>query len=130
MRYLLDTHIVLWLAENSPKLPKTAISIILDDANEKYVSIASCWEVSIKLSLGKLNLSGGTSEFFRIIKENGFKLLGITEEYLKVLETMPFHHLDPFDRLLISTALANDLVLLSDDSQLQAYSSEALQIVS
>ena len=130
MRYLLDTHIVLWLAENSPKLSKTAISIILNETNEKYVSIASCWEVSIKLSLGKMSLSGGTSEFFRIIKENGFRLLRIAEEHLTALETLPFHHRDSFDRLLISAALTNDLVLLSDDSQLQAYTGEALQIVS
>lgn len=53
MKYLLDTHIVLWLAENSPKLSNTAKTIVLDEANEKYVSIASCWEVSIKLSLNK-----------------------------------------------------------------------------
>ena len=121
MKYLLDTHIVLWFAENSPKLSDSAKSIILNETNEKYVSIVSCWEVSIKLSLGKLDLSGGTREYFRIIQKNGFGLLQVMEGYLVVLEVLPFHHRDPFDRLLISTAIANNLVLLSDDAQLLAY---------
>lgn len=130
MKYLLDTHIVLWLAENSPKLSETAKAIILDEANEKYVSIASCWEVSIKFSLGRLDLSGGTHEFFRIVEENGFGLLQVVEEHLTVLETLPFHHRDPFDRLLAATAIAENLALLTDDCQLLAYSGEKLLIVS
>ena len=130
MKYLLDTHIVLWLAENSPKLSETAKTILLDEAQEKYVSIASCWEVSIKLSLKKLGLEGGTNEFFYIIRENGFQLLAITQEQLIVLETLPFYHRDPFDRLLISTAISNELILLTSDSRLQAYTKENLQLIS
>ena len=130
MKFLLDTHIVLWLAENSPKLSDEAKSIILNESNEKYVSIASCWEVSIKLSLGKLELSGGTSEFFRIIRENGFGLLQVVEEYLVILEALPFHHRDPFDRMLAATAITDGLTLLTDDSQLQAYAGEGLRTVS
>ena len=130
MRYLLDTHIVLWFAENSPKLSEPAKTIILDETDEKYVSVASCWEVSIKLSIGKLGLIGGISEYFRIIERNGFYLLDIMEDYLIALETLPFHHRDPFDRLLVATALANSFVLLSDDSKLQAYAGEKLLIVS
>ena len=128
MKYLLDTHVVLWLAENSPMLSDVAKTIILDETNEKYVSIVSCWEVSIKLSLGKLDLLGGTSEFFRIIHENGLGLLQVTEEQLIVLESLPFHHRDPFDRLLAATAIADRLILLSGDSQLSAYASEKLLI--
>ena len=128
MKYLLDTHIVLWLAENSSKLSDSAKTIILDEANEKYVSIASCWEVSIKLSLNKLDLVGGTAEFFRIIQENGFELLHAFEEHLIVLETLPFHHRDPFDRLLAATAITNNLVLLTDDFQLLKYAGESLKV--
>ena len=130
MKFLLDTHIVLWLAENSPKLSDEAKGIILNESNEKYVSIASCWEVSIKLSLGKLELSGGTSEFFRIIRENGFGLLQVVEEYLVILEALPFHHRDPFDRMLAATAITDGLTLLTDDSQLQVYAGEGLRTVS
>ena len=130
MKYLLDTHIVLWLAENSPKLSDGAKRIILDENNEKFVSIASCWEVSIKLSLNKLELSGGTSEFFRIIRSNGFELLQVWEEQLVILETLPFNHRDPFDRMLVATAMANNIILLTDDSQLLAYAGERLRVVS
>ena len=116
---------MLWLAENSPKLSElsdTAKVTILNELNEKYVSIASCWEVAIKLSLGKLDLIGGTHEFFRIIEENGFGLLQVAECHLTALETLPFHHRDPFDRLLIATAIKEELVLLTDDSHLWHYS--------
>jgi PIN domain nuclease of toxin-antitoxin system len=130
MKYLLDTHMVLWLAENSPKLSNTAKAIILDETNDKYVSIASCWEVSIKLSLNKLVLVGGTREFFHIIRENGLKLLQVEEDHLASLEILPFHHRDPFDRLIIVTAISENLVLLSDDSQLLDYAGADLQIVS
>ena len=130
MKYLLDTQMILWLAENSPKLSDMAKIIILDETNEKYVSIASCWEVSIKLSLNKLYLVGGTREFFRIIRENGLKLLQIEEDYLASLERMPFNHKDPFDRMIIATATSENLVLLTDDSQLLAYAGADLQIVS
>ena len=130
MKCLLDTHIVLWLAENSPKLSNAAKAIILDETNEKYVSVASCWEVSIKLSLNKLGLVGGTAELFRIIQDNGFELLHVLEEHLIVLETLPFHHRDPFDRLLIATAIANNLVLLTDDAQILAYAGEKLAVMS
>ena len=129
MKYLLDTHVVLWLAENSPKLSDAAKAIILNEANEIHVSIASCWEVSIKLSLGKLVLIGGTSEFFQIVHENGLKLLQITEEHLIVFEDLPFHHRDPFDRLLVATAITDSLILLSDDSQLSAYADEKLLVI-
>ena len=129
MKYLLDTHIVLWLAENSSKLSKRAKEIILNENYEKYVSIVSCWEVTIKLSLNKLDLDGGTSEYFRIIQENGFDLLDITEEHLVVLETLPLHHRDPFDRLLVATAISNDLVLLSDDALMAAYRTVGFEII-
>ena len=129
MKYLLDTHIVLWLAENSPKLTERSKAIVLDEACDKYVSIVSCWEVSIKISLGRLYLDGGTSEFFRIIQENGFTLLDITEGDLNILEVLPLYHRDPFDRLLVATAMSNGLSLLSDDSLLTAYAGEGFVII-
>jgi len=130
MKYLLDTHMVLWLAENSPKLSNTVKAIILNEANEKFVSIASCWEVSVKLSLNKLELDGGTQEFFNIIHENGYNLLHIEKEYLIALETLPFHHRDPFDRIIITTATSEKLILLTDDFQLLKYANDDLQIIS
>jgi len=130
MNYLVDTHIVLWLAENSPKLTEKVKSIILDETVMKYVSVASCWEIAIKLSLNKLELDGGTKEFFRIVNENGFQLLDIEESQLTVLESLPFRHKDPFDRLLTAAAISEDLTLLTSDSNIQAYKEDGLSMIS
>jgi len=130
MRYLLDTHIILRLATNSPNLSDKAKNIILDEDNEKYVSVASCWEATVKISLKKLVIDGGIKEFYNIIRENNFGLLEIHEEHLKILESLPFLHRDPFDRLLVATAIADGLILLTDDIQIREYGKERLQIVS
>ena len=121
MKYLLDTHVILWLATNSPFLSETAKRAILDNNNEKYVSIVSAWEVAIKLGTQKLQLDGGLAEFFRMIDVNGFLLLGIEREYLQYVQTLAFFHKDPFDRLLIATANVENLTLISIDDNIQKY---------
>jgi PIN domain nuclease of toxin-antitoxin system len=121
MKYLLDTHVILWLATNSPFLSETVKRAILDNNNEKYVSIVSAWEVAIKLGTQKLQLDGGLAEFFRMIDENGFFLLGIEREYVHYVQSLPFFHKDPFDRLLIATASVENLTLISIDDNIQKY---------
>ena len=121
MKYLLDTHVILWLATNSPFLSETAKRAILDNNNEKYVSIVSAWEVAIKLGTQKLQLDGGLAEFFRMIDVNGFLLLGIEREYLQYVQTLAFFHKDPFDRLLIATANVENVTLISIDDNIQKY---------
>lgn len=121
MKYLLDTHVILWIAENSPSLSETAKQAILNERHEKYVSIVSAWEVAIKLGTGKLYFEGGLPEFFRIIDENGLILLGVEREYLHHLKELPFFHKDPFDRLLISTANIENLTLISIDENIPKY---------
>ena len=121
MKYLLDTHVILWLATNSPLLSETVKRAILDNNNEKYVSIVSAWEVAIKLGTQKLQLEGGLAEFFRMIDENGFLLLGIEREYVQSVQSLPFFHKDPFDRLLIATANVENLTLISIDDNIQKY---------
>ena len=121
MKYLLDTHVILWLATNSPFLSETVKRAILDNNNEKYVSIVSAWEVAIKLGTQKLQLDGGLAEFFRMIDENGFLLLGIEREYVQSVQSLPFFHKDPFDRLLIATANVENLTLISIDDNIQKY---------
>ena len=120
-KYLLDTHVLLWLAENSPMLSSKAKNVILDSSYEKYASLVSAWEVAIKLGTKKLHLDGGLSEFYRMIDENGFTTLTITREYLLKLSDFPDYHKDPFDRLLISTALAEDLTIITIDENIQKY---------
>ncbi|XID75165.1 type II toxin-antitoxin system VapC family toxin [Alkanindiges sp. WGS2144] len=119
--YLLDTHAVLWMASRPDKLSELAKQAILDHRYDKYVSVASAWEVAIKLSLGKLELSGGVKEFFRICSSNGLAILNIEKAHLQLVETLPFIHRDPFDRLLIATATRENLTLISADSHVNQY---------
>jgi len=121
MKYLLDTHTLLWVTENSDKLTDTVISIITDPDAIKYISIASAWEVAIKSSTGKLQLHGGLSEFFRMIHTNNANILPINQQYLEKLANLPFIHKDPFDRLLIATALAEDMSILTADENIHKY---------
>jgi len=127
MKYLLDTHILLWFFDVPSKLSEQDRNIILDPNSEIYVSIASAWEFAIKASLKKLDLKGGVGAFLRAIKKNGFILLPIKSEHLKCVETLPFHHRDPFDRLLIATAMKEGLGLVTDDEKMKLY---ALDVVS
>ena len=121
MRYLLDTHVVIWVAINSSALSKAATQTILSPENKLYISIASAWEVAIKVSKGNLRLDGGVSEFFNIIYQNGFELLPISKDQVKCLETLPFIHRDPFDRLLIATALTENLTIITADENIHKY---------
>lgn len=121
MKYLLDTHVVLWMAQNSPLLSLAAKQAILDKQSQKYVSIVSAWEVAIKLGTGKLRLEGGLDEFFRIINENGLIVLNIEPAYLQAIQFLPFWHKDPFDRILITTAIVENLTLVSADENIPKY---------
>jgi len=121
MKYLLDTHVVLWTAINSPLLSEKAKTIILNEDTEKYVSIVSTWEVAIKLGNRKLQLDGGLPEFFRIIDDNGFFTLSVEREYLQLIPNLTEHHKDPFDRLLIATAVTEDMTLITVDKNIQKY---------
>ncbi len=121
MKNLLDTHTVLWLAVNSSALSQTAKDAIFDPENESFVSLASAWEIAIKVSTGKLRLSGGVSEFFNIVHENGFELLPIKEEHVRCVETLPFLHRDPFDRILVASALSEEMLLLTADTNIRRY---------
>lgn len=100
MEMLLDTHVFLWFIMGSPNLTAEARSLIEDEKNRKFISIASLWEIAIKSSIGKLTLS---SPFDKLIPQqlslNGFELLPIEIAHLAAVVTLPFHHRDPFDRL-------------------------------
>ena len=121
MKYLLDTHVVLWLAENSPRLSDQAKAAILDETAEKYVSIVSAWEAAIKLGTNRLSLDGGLPEFFRMIDDNGFFTLSVEREYLQQLPRLPDYHKDPFDRLLVAAAITENMTLVSADDHIHRY---------
>jgi len=119
--YLIDTHTAMWFFNGDAKLSKTANEIIYDFSNPIYMSIASAWEVAIKLSIGKLDIVNSTADFLRDAEINKIIILPIDSAALTVLETMPMIHRDPFDRLLIATALAEQMTLITDDENIAKY---------
>jgi PIN domain nuclease of toxin-antitoxin system len=121
MDYLLDTHVVLWLAGNSPRMSPEAKRVIFDQASEKFVSIVSAWEVAIKCGMGRLNLTGGAAEFFRMAGENGFTLLPIEKKHVEQVQSLPFLHRDPFDRMLVAAAVSERIGLITADENIRLY---------
>ena len=122
MRVLLDTHTFLWFVLGEAQLSSTATSHILDPVNTKLVSPASYWEIAIKIRLGKYTLHEPYEAFMqRGIFGNGFRILPIEPQHTAVLTTLPLHHRDPFDRLLIAQAMVEQIPIISDDSLFDAY---------
>ena len=126
MKYLIDTHVVLWIAENSVMLSANAKDAILDENNEKYVSIVSAWEITIKLGTGRLKLNGGVDEFFRMTDDNGFFTLSVEREYIRHLERLSDIHKDPFDRLIVATAMAENMTVITADENIHKYDVQCL----
>lgn len=124
MKVLLDTHALLWWLSDSDKLGPAAREIIADPAHDILVSVVSLWEVAIKIRIGKLDAN--LSEITDAIPAEGFTLLQITPEHLKVLMGLPMHHRDPFDHLLMAQALSELASFLSEDSQMVHYSIERI----
>ena len=122
MKVLLDTHALLWFGLADPQLSSTAASLILDPANEKFVSPASYWEIAIKIKLKKYVLATPYEVFMSdSIDKNGFSNLHIQHKHTAVLTTLPFHHKDPFDRLLVAQAKVENIPIVSNDAVLDAY---------
>ena len=123
MRLLLDTHAFLWFIMGSANLSASARVLIENPANERLLSVASLWEIAIKTSLGKLTLSAPFDELIPAqLKLNGIDLLNIKVDHLSRLTTLPFHHRDPFDRLVIAQALVEMLTVISLDGAFDTYS--------
>lgn len=120
--FLLDTHSFLWWVADSAKLSVTVRELIADTDNRCFLSLASSWEIAIKCSIGKLRLAMPVREFIpRHVAVNQFRQLPITFKQVSLVETLPFHHRDPFDRLLIVQAMVENLVILSGDAVFDHY---------
>jgi len=119
MRLLIDTQIFIWTVLDSYKLGPKAREIMLD-ADEVSVSAASIWEISIKIKIGKI--SGDPGEFLEAVEASGFRELKISGKHAAKVHELPFHHRDPFDRLLIAQALAEPMNFLTADTVLAQYS--------
>jgi PIN domain nuclease of toxin-antitoxin system len=122
VKLLLDTQAVLWFYLADPQLSAMASAAILAPENEKWVSPASYWEIAIKISVGKYVLAQPYEDFWRgAIDANGFQILPILPRHTALLTTLPYHHRDPFDRLMIVQALAERMSLVSADAIVDAY---------
>jgi PIN domain nuclease of toxin-antitoxin system len=126
-RLLLDTHTFLWWVDDAPELTAAARRVIADVNNICYLSNASCWEMAIKSSLGKLSLARPVERFVsEQLTANGFTLLNIELRHVAKVEKLPFHHRDPFDRLLIAQATTEKLTIVTADSSFFNYGVKVL----
>ncbi len=127
MQVLLDTHSFLWFIDGNPNLSNTARLLIENEDNQPFLSVASLWEMAIKVSLGKLILSQPFDSLIpQQLKTNGIDISDIKFAHLSRVSTLPFHHRDPFDRLIIAQALEEELPIISGDKAFDAYNIERL----
>jgi len=119
--YLLDTHAAIWFFNGSDTLSKTADKIIRDFSNPIFISIVSVWELAIKIGIGKLEFNGKTAGFLRLAEKNDITILPIENSHLAVLEQLPLIHRDPFDRLLVATAISEKMSFISADKNIAQY---------
>jgi PIN domain nuclease of toxin-antitoxin system len=123
-RYLLDTHVLLWLNSDLRRIPRQVVAA-LDLADQVYYSAASVWELSIKQSLGKLRLAEPISGF---AEQSNLLELPVTTQYAEAAARLPLHHRDPFDRMLVAQAMTEALVLITADRRLSSYDLRTLSI--
>ena len=126
MRYLLDTHTLLWFLEKDNRLSVDAAREIKKIDNDIYVSVVSFWEITIKSSLGKLKTKANVRDMWQEVLRIQINILPVELTHLESLHHLPFHHGDPFDRTIISQAQAESLIIITKDQQFSKYSIQTL----
>ncbi len=122
MNVLLDTHAFLWFVNDDPRLSQPARVLIETEESQPFLSVASLWEIAIKISLGKLNLKQPYKTFIpQQLASNGIGILNVTLEHTAAITTLPFHHRDPFDRLLVVQSKIEKMTLVSADPAFDLY---------
>ncbi len=118
---LIDTQILIWISEKDSKIKKIWFDEIADMNNKIYVSIASFWEIAIKISIGKLRTKATLQQLFDFVKLADIEILPILPQELKLVQNLPFYHKDPFDRLIISQAIHHNYLVISSDNMFKDY---------
>ena len=121
MEYILDTHVLLWSMFESVKLSQSAQKILLDKNYRRFVSISSMWEIAIKNRIGKLPLPNGVDGVFSTIEKRGYGILDIDQQHIEVYGVLPLLHRDPFDGIIIATALLEKMTIVTADENIQKY---------
>ncbi|NEN24513.1 type II toxin-antitoxin system VapC family toxin [Cryomorpha ignava] len=121
MNLLLDTHTLIWFITDNEKLPQKTKTIIENKENRCFVSIATYWEIGIKNSIGRLDLKSDLKTIFNIIEETGFDAIPVTTNHILRNASLPFHHQDPFDRIIIAQAMSEKMIIVTKDSQIENY---------
>ena len=121
MSFLLDTHTLLWAVSDSPALSSKARKTMLNTDNTCLFSNVSLWEITIKYSWGALEIDAPLQDFFMSVSETGFIELPVKKEHLLILKDLPHHHKDPFDRLIVSQAIHENLTIIMKDSIIPNY---------
>ncbi|MBN9561943.1 MAG: type II toxin-antitoxin system VapC family toxin [Alphaproteobacteria bacterium] len=122
MRLLLDTHVLLWLLSGHDRIDKSTREVLSDPANDVLFSAASIWEIAIKSQLGRLDFGYRSEEIAQAARESGLEELPVRSSAASRVASLPMHHRDPFDRLLIAQAIAEPARLYTADGILSAYS--------
>jgi PIN domain nuclease of toxin-antitoxin system len=127
MRLLLDTHAFLWFLLDDPRLSVKGEALIGDSANDVLVSPATLWEIAIKISIGKYSLPEPFAPFMeRELAANAFEILHVSLRHTELVSSLPFHHKDPFDRMLVAQAMAEHIPIVSADDALDDYGVDRL----
>ncbi|HMJ08581.1 MAG TPA: type II toxin-antitoxin system VapC family toxin [Pyrinomonadaceae bacterium] len=121
MRYLIDTHVFLWFVSRAKELSPTAKTLIEVGQNEIFISIASLWEISIKTALGKLTINGKYETVIDDVNDNSIQILPIDFAHTAEQNRLPFHHRDPFDRIIISQAIVENMNFIGADTIFDDY---------
>ena len=122
MRILLDTHALLWFRQGSAQLSASARGAIEDSSIDLLLSVASLWEMAIKVNLGKLDLGTAYADYVqKCLAESDIAVLQAQPEHLNVLSELPHHHRDPFDRLMVAQCLSEGISIVSADPVFEAY---------
>ena len=122
MKLLLDTHLLLWAANDPKQVPARALSLIRNETNELFFSAASLWELAIKRGLGRPDFQADPRVLWRGLLDNGYSELPIRNEHALHVESLPLLHKDPFDRILVAQATVEGITLLTVDSAVSQYS--------
>ena len=121
MEYILDTHVLLWLIFDSDKLSDSVHKVLSNNLIRKYVCASSLWEISIKNRIGKLPLPDGMQGIFSALNTRGFGIIGLDNLHIEAYNLLPLIHRDPFDGIIIATAVVEKMSIITADENIQKY---------